>query len=64
MRGGKYIQKFYNALGVEVEANFSQKYTPLDWYDTGKSKELDYQKTSFMDFEKKLESLGEEMGLR
>jgi nucleoside-diphosphate-sugar epimerase len=64
MRGGKYIQKFYNALGVEVEANFSQKYTPLDWYDTGKSRELDYQKTSFMDFEKKLESLGEEMGLR
>ena len=64
MRGGEYIQKFYNALGVEVEANFSQKPTALDWYDTGKSRELDYQKTSFMDFEKKLESLGEEMGLR
>jgi hypothetical protein len=64
MRGEEYINRFYNALGVEVESNFSEKYTAVDWYSTEKSKALDYQRTSFMQFEERLKALGREIGLR
>ncbi len=64
MRGEEYINRFYAALGVEVEPNYPEEYTDVDWYDTSKSKHLGYQRTSFNMFEKKLELIGEEMGLR
>ncbi len=64
MTGEEYIDRFYSALGVEVEPVFSEEYTAVDWYDTEKGKKLGYQGTSFNQLEKKLEVLGEEMGLR
>lgn len=64
MTGKEYIDRFYDALGVEVEANYPEEYTAVDWYDTEKSKYLGYQQTSFNQFIDKLVSLGEEMGLR
>jgi len=64
MRGEEYIKRFYDSLGVEVEPNFSEDYTAVDWYSTEKSKVFDYQRTSFMQFEERLEALGREMGLR
>jgi nucleoside-diphosphate-sugar epimerase len=64
MTGKDYINKFYSALGVEVKANYSDKYTAVDWYDTKKSQILKYQRTSFNHFQNKLIALGEELGLR
>jgi len=64
MTGEEYIDRFYAALGVEVEPVFSEEYTAVDWYDTEKGEKLGYQGTSFNQLEKKLEVLGEEMGLR
>jgi nucleoside-diphosphate-sugar epimerase len=64
MTGKEYIDRFYNALGAEVEATYSEEYTAVDWYDTEKSKYLGYQQTSFNQFLEKLVELGEEMGLR
>ena len=64
MKGDEYIKRFYDALGVEVDPVFSEEYMAVDWYDTKKSKHLGYQRTSFNRLEKKLEALGEEMGLR
>ena len=63
MTGREYLEGFYGALGVEVELNFSEEYTAVDWYDTTKSRFLGYQKTSFNDFQMKLGSLAEELGL-
>ena len=64
MTGAEYIERFYAALGVEVEPRFSEKYTALDWYDTSRSRLLGYQRTSFNDFEDKLRRVGEGLGLR
>ena len=64
MTGAEYIQRFYNALGVEVEPYFSDSYTAVDWYNTNRSKKLCYQRTNFYKFEEKLKLLGEEMELR
>lgn len=64
MRGEEYMNRFYGALGVEVEPNYPEKYTAVDWYDTTQSKHLGYQRTSFNQFEKKLVEIGEELGLR
>jgi nucleoside-diphosphate-sugar epimerase len=64
MEGEEYINRFYDSLGVDVEPNFSEDYTAVDWYSTEKSKVFDYQRTSFMQFEERLEALGREMGLR
>ena len=64
MTGEKYIDRFYDALGVEVEPVYSDDYTAVDWYDTEKGASLDYQRTSFNQLERKLEVLGEELGLR
>lgn len=64
MTGEKFINKFYGALGVEVKANYSDKYTAVDWYDTKKSHVLKYQRTSFNHFINKLVALGKELGLR
>ncbi|MBS7619604.1 NAD(P)-dependent oxidoreductase [Candidatus Bathyarchaeota archaeon] len=64
MTGEKYIKFFYDALGVEVEPNFSKEYTSLDWYDTSRSRFLNYQKTSLNDFLNRLRTVGEELGLR
>jgi nucleoside-diphosphate-sugar epimerase len=64
MLGAQYIQRFYAALGVEVEPNYSDEYTAVDWYDTRRSGVLDYQKTSFMEVEERLKVVGKEYGLR
>ena len=64
MTGEEYLKRFYDALGVEVEPNYPADYTAVDWYDTSKSKHLGYQRTSFNQFEKKLVTIGEELGLR
>jgi len=64
MTGEQYIRFFYDALGVEVEPNFSKEYTGLDWYDTSRSRFLNYQKTSFNDFINRLRTVGKEIGLR
>jgi nucleoside-diphosphate-sugar epimerase len=63
MTGREYLEGFYGALGVEVELNFSEEYTALDWYDTSKSLFLGYQKTSFNEFQRKLGLVAEELGL-
>jgi nucleoside-diphosphate-sugar epimerase len=64
MTGTEYIERFYLALGIEVEPCFSESFTAVDWYDTRLSQKLDYQKTSFNKFEDKLKLLGEELELR
>ena len=64
MTGEEYLKRFYDALGVEVEPNYPAEYTAVDWYDTFKSRHLGYQRTSFNQFEKKLVTIGEELGLR
>jgi nucleoside-diphosphate-sugar epimerase len=64
MTGAEYIERFYSALGVEVEPCFSDTFTAVDWYNTKRSKELCYHRTSFNKFEEKLKLLGEEMELR
>jgi len=64
MTGGDYIARFYGALGVEVEPNFSEEPTAVDWYDTSSGGGLGYQRTSFEAFEEKLRAVGEEYGLR
>jgi nucleoside-diphosphate-sugar epimerase len=63
MTGSEFIEGFYGALGLEMEPNYSEEYTAVDWYDTSKSRFLDYQKTSFNDFQMKLVSLAKELGL-
>lgn len=62
--GAEYISRFYGALGAEVEPVFSEKYTAVDWYDTGRSQRLGYQRTSFQAFEERLRAVGESYGLR
>ncbi len=64
MTGEEYLNRFYGSLGVEVEPNYPEEYTDVDWYDTSKSKHLGYQRTSFNKFEERLVTIGEEMGLR
>ena len=63
MTGSEFLDGFYGALGLEVEPNYSEEYTAVDWYDTRKSHFLDYQRTSFNDFQRKLGSVAEELGL-
>jgi nucleoside-diphosphate-sugar epimerase len=63
MTGREFLEGFYGALGVEVELNYSEEYTAVDWYDTRKSRFLGYQRTSFNDFQRKLGSVAEELGL-
>jgi nucleoside-diphosphate-sugar epimerase len=63
MTGSEFINGFYGALGLEVEPNYSEDYTAVDWYDTSKSRFLGYQKTNFNDFQRKLGSVAEELGL-
>jgi nucleoside-diphosphate-sugar epimerase len=64
MHGEEYIDRFYKALGVEVNPKFSDVFTAVDWYDTGKSRRFYYQRTSFNHLEERLKVLGEEYGLR
>ena len=64
MLGHDYIDRFYTALGVEVEPRYSEVFTAVDWYDTSKSMRLGYQRTSFGDLEEKLKTVGTEYGLR
>jgi len=64
MTGAEYIQGFYGALGAEVEPVFSDAYTAVDWYDTGRSTGLGYQRTSFHAFQERLRAVGETYGLR
>jgi len=62
--GHEYVDRFYAALGAEVDPKYSDEYTAVDWYDTGRSKRLAYQRTSFSQLEERLKALGEEYGLR
>jgi UDP-glucose 4-epimerase len=64
MTGEKYVARFYEALGVEVEPIFSDEYTAADWYDTGRGWFLGYKRTTFNDLLEMLRLLGEELGLR
>ncbi len=64
MLGHEYIERFYTALGTEVDPKFSDVFTAVDWYDTSKSRCLNYQNTSVHQLEEKLKALGEEYGLR
>ena len=64
MTGAEYIRRFYAALGITVDPEWSQTYTALDWYDTQLSRSLRYQNTSFTELERQLKALGEELGLR
>jgi nucleoside-diphosphate-sugar epimerase len=64
MTGIEYIERFYKALGVDVDPVFSSEYTAIDWYDTTKSLHLGYQRTTFNQFEKQLMRIGKELGLR
>jgi len=61
--GGEYIRRFYEALGVEVEPYFSEVYTGLDWYDTGRSRFLGYQRATFNGLLERLRVIGERLGL-
>ena len=63
MTGAEYITRFYDALGVDVDAVFSEEHTALDWYDTSHSQFLGYQRTNFNDFLGELRVLAEELGL-
>ena len=63
MTGAEFITRFYDALGVDVDAVFSEEYTAIDWYDTSQSRFLDYQRTSFNDFLEELRVLAKELGL-
>lgn len=64
MTGSEYIEAFYDALGVDVEPNFSKDYTTIDWYDTTQSLFLGYQRLNFNGLQEKLRSIGKELGLR
>ena len=64
MLGHQYIERFYKALGVEVDPKYSDKYTAVDWYDTSKGRWLNYQNTPFEVFEERLKTVGAEYGLR
>jgi nucleoside-diphosphate-sugar epimerase len=64
MLGREYVDRFYAALGAEVDPKYSDEYTAVDWYDTAKSKRFAYQRTSFTQLEERLKALGEEYGLR
>jgi nucleoside-diphosphate-sugar epimerase len=64
MTGAEYIERFYDALGVDVKPNFSEAYTGADWYDTSQSRILGYQRTTFNRLLDRLRVLGEELGLR
>jgi nucleoside-diphosphate-sugar epimerase len=64
MLGREYVDRFYKALGAEVNPTFSDTFTAVDWYDTSKSRHLGYQRTSFNKLEERLKVLGEEYGLR
>jgi len=64
MLGREYIDRFYAALGAEVDPKFSDVYTAVDWYDTRKSKRLGYQRTTFEQLVERLKELGKEYGLR
>lgn len=63
MKGEEYLKRYYGALGIDVEPNYPDRYTAVDWYDTTKSQHLGYQKTSFNKFEKMLIEVGKELGL-
>jgi nucleoside-diphosphate-sugar epimerase len=63
MQGSEYVREYYEALGVEVEANFSETYTAVDWYDTSRSRFLDYQKISFNMLLEELKQVAERLGL-
>jgi nucleoside-diphosphate-sugar epimerase len=62
--GADYIRGFYDALGAEIEPNFSMEYTGLDWYDTSRGRFLGYQRTTLNELYERLKALGERLGLR
>jgi len=62
--GGEYIGRFYEALGVDVDPLFSEAYAALDWYDTGRSRFLGYQRSTLNWLQDRLKAIGERLGLR
>ena len=51
------------AAVAEVEPNFNEEYTAIDWYHTSKSAILDYQRVTFDKFLEKLQRVAIELGL-
>jgi len=64
MTGSEYIERFYGALGVDVEPHYSEVYTAVDWYDTSRGSFLGYQIVTFNGFIEKLKTVAEQLGLR
>jgi nucleoside-diphosphate-sugar epimerase len=63
MLGSEYVTKYYSALGVEVEPNFSETYTAIDWYDTSRGRFLGYQNINFNMLLEELKIVAERLGL-
>jgi nucleoside-diphosphate-sugar epimerase len=62
MTGKQFVDRMYKALGFHIKAKYSQGYTWLNWYDTTWSQAvLDYQRTTFSDFLKKLKEIAKEL---
>lgn len=55
MKGDRFISGVFEGFGFQGEVSYSPEYGYFDWYDTEESqKALDYQKTTFTMFQKKL----------
>ncbi len=64
MRGEEYVEKLYGFLGVSEEAQYSESYTWLDWYDTeGSQGALRYQETDLDVFVNRLKKTAHNAGL-
>ncbi|MFQ6075551.1 MAG: NAD-dependent epimerase/dehydratase family protein [Candidatus Bathyarchaeia archaeon] len=62
MTGGEFVERLCEAIGVEVEVDFSEEYGWFDWYDTTDSQRvLNYQRTSFDRFLDRLRAAFEEL---
>jgi len=62
MTGETYVNRILEAMGVDVEVNFSREYGWFDWYDTSESQRiLHYQKTPFDLYLSKLKKVFKEL---
>jgi len=63
MTGQEFIKRMYSMLNLEVEPNYSQYRTYFSWYNTKISNLiLQYQQTSFNDFQEKVKDMGKKLG--
>jgi nucleoside-diphosphate-sugar epimerase len=62
MTGESYVNRVREAMGVDLEVNFSKECGWFDWYDTSESQRiLDYQKTPFDLYLSRLKKVFEEL---